>query len=103
MQCHTLKAAKINLDWWMRSPCDGTRQRQISTSDFSDVVSFTFVCTLVYLDHTVVLVQLDVQSTVGELAGTYREPSQDFRGLDLQLVDTISSRLHTVADICDVA
>ena len=36
---------------------------------------------------------------VYELAGTYREPSQHFRGLYLQLADTISSQLHTVADV----
>ena len=38
-------------------------------------------------------------SIVGELAGTYREPSQRFKGLYLQLADTISSQLHTVADV----
>ena len=38
-------------------------------------------------------------SIVGELAGTYREPSQHFRGLYLQLADTILSQLHTVADV----
>ena len=43
--------------------------------------------------------RIKLLSIVGELAGTYREPSQHFRGLYLQLADTISSQLHTVADV----
>ena len=76
-----------------------TRQQHFSTSAFDDVVSFTFVCTLVYLNHTIVVNCCKLLSTVSELAGTYREPCQDFRGLYLQLPDTISSQLHTVADV----
>ena len=37
--------------------------------------------------------RLKLLSTVCELAGTYWEPSQDLRGLYLQLADTISSQL----------
>ena len=62
------------------------------------------MCTLVYLDHTVVLGQLDVQSRKGLncyallvnlLSRTYSELSRDFRGL----ADTISSQIDTGADV----
>ena len=64
MQCHVTPSKQPRLIWgggWT-NPYDGTRQQKCSTSDFNDAVSFTFVCTLVYFDHTVVLVQLDVRS-----------------------------------------
>ena len=48
-------------------PCNVTIHIPSSQDQFGlvGVVSFTFVCTLVYLDHTVVLVQLDVRSRKG--------------------------------------
>ena len=61
------------------------------------VVNFTFVCTSAI--RCAIQKRLKLLSTVGEFAGTYREWSQDLRGLYLQLVDTISSQLHTVADV----
>ena len=64
MQCHVTHSKQPRTIWaggWT-NPYNGTRQQTFSTSDFNDVVSFTFVCTLVYLGHTVVLVQLDVRS-----------------------------------------
>ena len=67
MQCHVTPSQQPRSIWaggWT-NPYNGTRQQTFSTSDFNDVVCFTFVCTLVYLDHTVVLVQLDVRSRKG--------------------------------------
>jgi hypothetical protein len=64
MQCH-ITPSKQPISIWAggwTNPYNGTRQQTFSTSDFNDVVSFTFVCTLVYFDHTVVLVQLDERS-----------------------------------------
>ena len=52
------------------------------------VVSLTFVCTCVFRSYLrtsaircAIQKRLKLLSTVGELAGTYREPNQDFRGL----------------------
>ena len=59
MQCHITPSKQPRSIWsggWT-NPYDGS----CSTSDFNDAVSFTFVCTLVYFDHTVVLVQLGNQ------------------------------------------
>ena len=73
---------------------------KILTSDFNDVVRF------IRGGHSCVFRSYRSSSANRcaiqkrlKLAGTYREPSQDLRGLYLQLVDTISSQLHTVADV----
>ena len=89
------------------NPYDGTRQRKCSTSDFNDVVRFIrCVHSCVFRSYRsssanrwAIQKRLKLLSTVGELAGTYREASQDFRGLYLQLAYTMSSQLHTVADV----
>ena len=82
-------------------------RRKLSTSDFNDVVRFIRVVhSCVFRSYCsssaigcAIQKRLKLLSTVCELAGTYREPSQDLRGLYLQLADTISSQLHTVADV----
>ena len=102
MQCHTFQAAKIKLGWWMNNSLWWHKTGNI----FNIWISFTFVCTCVFRSYLsfsaircAIQKRLKFWSTVGELDGTYREPSQHFRGLYLQLVDTISSQLHTIADV----
>ena len=78
MSRYTFQAAKINLGWWnvvIRSYCSSSAIR------------------------CAIQKRVKLLSIVGELAGTYREPSQHFRGLYLQLADTILSQFHTVADV----
>ena len=82
-------------------------RRKLSTSDFNDVVRLIRVvhsCVFrSYCSSSAIGCAIQKRpkllSTVCELAWTYREPSQDLRGLYLQLADTISSQLHTVADV----
>ena len=53
------------MDWWLDKSLRRHKTAKLSTSGFNGDLSFTFVCTVVCIDHTIVVVQLDVRCRKG--------------------------------------